>query len=107
MKTAAERDTEHVNLGDYGLLHGTQVLKKLVAPWTNRNLIVCANSYFAAVGCCKKLKIISLSFISVVKTATKPFLVNHISRIKLVNRGDFSSLVCRDLSGNPKFWSFV
>ena len=33
VKTAEERETEHANAGDDGLLHGTQVLMTLVAPW--------------------------------------------------------------------------
>ena len=86
VKTAEERETEHSNTGDDGLLHGTQVLKTLVAPWTNSNIIVCADSYFASVGCCKELKRIGLCFIGVVKTATKRFPMAHLSQIELVNR---------------------
>ena len=37
VETAEERETEHANAGDDGLLHGTQVLKTLVTPWTNSN----------------------------------------------------------------------
>ena len=44
VKTAEKRETEHANAGDDGLLHGTQVLKALVAPWTNSNQILCADS---------------------------------------------------------------
>ena len=32
VKTVEECETEHVNADDDGLLHGTQVLKTLVAP---------------------------------------------------------------------------
>ena len=47
VKTAEERETEHANAGDDGFLHGTQALKTLGGGWTNRNRIVCADSYFA------------------------------------------------------------
>ena len=107
VKSADERESEHLNTSEDGLLHGTQVLKTLVAPWTNSNRIVCADSYFASVGCCEELKRIGLRFIGVVKTATKRFPMAHLSQIELVNRGDFTGLVCRDLTGNPKFMSFV
>ena len=33
--------------------------------------------------------------------------MDNLSQIKLFNRVDLSKLVCRDLSGNPKFLSFV
>ena len=51
VNTAEERKTERANAGDYGLLHGTQVLKTSVSPCTNSNQIVCTDSYFASVGC--------------------------------------------------------
>ena len=47
VKTAEERETEHANAGDDGLLHGTQALKTLGGGWTNINRIVCADAYFA------------------------------------------------------------
>ena len=53
------------------------------------------------------MKIIGLCFIGVVKTATKRFPVAHLSHIELVDKGYFSGLVCRDISGNPNFLSFV
>ena len=107
VKTAEECETEHANTADDGLLHGTRVLKALVAPWTNSNRIVCADLYFASVGCCEELKRIGLRFIGVVKTATKRFPMQYLSQIELENRGEFSGLVCRDHSGDPKFLSFV
>ena len=106
-KTADERDTEHKNEGDDGLIHITKVLKTLVAPRTNTNRIVCADSYFASVGLCEELKIFGLRFIGVVKMAKKRSPMAHLSQVKLVNKGYFSNLVCRDLSGNPIFLSFV
>ena len=107
VKTAEDCKTEHTNADDNGLLHGTQVLKTLVPLWTNSNRISCADSYFASIGCYEELEKNGLCFIGVVKTATKRSPMAHISQIKLVNRGHFSGLVCRDLSGNPKLLSFV
>ena len=49
--------------GDDGLLHGTSVLKNLLRPWWHDcNVVcnICANSYFASVGCLKELE--SLGF---------------------------------------------
>ena len=69
VRPSEERKTQHANSGDDGLLHGTQVLKTLVATCTKRNRKVCANSYFASVGCCEELKRIGIRFIGVVKTA--------------------------------------
>jgi len=70
-KIAEEYNSERANTDDDELLHSTQVLKKLVAPWTNINRIVCANSYFASVGCCEELKRIGIQLIGFVKKATK------------------------------------
>ena len=78
VNTAEERKTERANAGDYGLLHGTQVLNTLVAPCTNSNRIVCAGSYFASAGCCEELKIIGLRFIGVFDTATKQFPMTNL-----------------------------
>ena len=36
---------------DPGDLHGTRVIKKLVATWMNSGRVVCAESYFASVFC--------------------------------------------------------
>ena len=78
VKTAEERETEHTNAGDYGLLNVTQLLNTLVFPWTNSNSIVCADSYFASVGCCEELKTIGIRFIGIVKTSTKWFPMAHL-----------------------------
>ena len=59
VKTMEEQHT-HAEPGDDGLLHGTAVLKFLVLPWARTDRIVCADSYFASVGCLKELKRIGL-----------------------------------------------
>ena len=38
-----------------GLLHGTRVLKELVTPYFYSDRIVCADSYFASVGCAQEM----------------------------------------------------
>ena len=74
------------------LLHGTQVLKGLVLPWENSDRVVCADSYFASVGAAEELKRIGLRFIGVVKTATRRYPQNSLSRIELQQRKDFKGL---------------
>ena len=78
VKTAEYRETEHAYAGDDVLLHGTQVFKILVDPWNNSYRIVCADSYFASVGCCEELKTIGIRFIGIVKTSTKWFPMAHL-----------------------------
>ena len=107
MNTLEGRNTEHANAGGDGFIHVTKVLNTLMSSCTNSNLIVCTDSYFASVGCYEELKIIGLRFIGVVNRSTKRFPMAHLSQIKLVNRGYFSGLMCRDLLENPKFLSFV
>jgi Transposase IS4 len=48
---------EEANLieNEYGLLHGTAVLKQLIRPWFYTQRIVCADSFFASVGCAEEL----------------------------------------------------
>ncbi|KAG7345146.1 transposase IS4 [Nitzschia inconspicua] len=55
VKTAAEESTT-TQVHDEHLLHGTNVLKFLVSPWSFSGRIVCADSYFASVGAAEELK---------------------------------------------------
>ena len=50
------------------------------------------DSYFASVGAAEDLKRIGLRFIGVIKTATRRYPQNSLSRIELQQRGDFKGL---------------
>ena len=50
-----EKDQLQFNDEDEQLLHGVKVLKELMAPWTNTNRIVCADSYFSSVSAAEEL----------------------------------------------------
>ena len=43
VKTTEKRESKHANADDDGLLHGTQIIKTLVATWINSNRIVCTD----------------------------------------------------------------
>ena len=86
------RDAVGYEVEETRLLHGTQVLKVLVLPWANSDRVVCAESYFASVGAAEELKRIGLRFIGVVKTATRRYPHNALSRIELQQHGDFKGL---------------
>jgi hypothetical protein len=87
VKTSEEEGTNLVLNEDEGLLHGTIVLKSLVSPWFHSDRIVCADSYFASVGCAKELLRNGLRFIGVVKTATREFPKAYLSQLELQERG--------------------
>ena len=102
VQTIEEYESKHANVDDDGLLHGAQVIKTLVTSWTNSNRILCADSYFASVGCCEELKRTGIQFVDIVKTATKRLPMKHLSEIELENRGGCRGLVCRDHDGDPR-----
>ena len=58
----------------------------------NSDRVVYAYSYFASVGAEEELKRIGLWFIGVIKTATRRYLQNALSRIELQQRGYFKGL---------------
>ena len=86
------RDAVGYEAEEARLLHGTQVLKGLVLPWANSDRVVCADSYFTSVGAEEELNRIRLRFIGVVKTATRRYPQNYLSRIELQQCGDFKGL---------------
>ena len=43
-------EEEVFGANETSLLHGTNVLKQVVAPWFGSDRIVCADLYFASVG---------------------------------------------------------
>ena len=74
-------------------LHGTRVMKELVAPWAHSGRVVSADSYFASVPCALALHAMGLRFIGVVKTATRQFPMNYLSTVELPQKGDYKGVV--------------
>jgi hypothetical protein len=105
VKSSGEEASEDEE--ETGVLHGTQVLRSLVLPWSNSNRIICGDSYFASVGACEEMNRIGLQFIGVVKQATKRFPMGYLSNLELSNRGDFKGLVSKKEDGTTDFLSFV
>lgn len=81
---SAEDSATHTMEGNDGLNNGTCILKYLLSPWAHTGRIVCADSYFSSVSTCEELLNIGLCFIGVVKTATKKFPMEHLSRVELL-----------------------
>jgi hypothetical protein len=88
------------------LLHGTQVLKRVVSPWFGSNRIVCADSYFASVGAAKELFCNGLRFIGVVKTATRGFPKTFLTSVELHSRGDVA-LKANAAADSPEYGAMV
>ena len=99
VKTAEEED-QSTGEDEAGMLHGTKVLRQLVTPYLYSNRVVCADSYFASVGCLQELAAKGMKFIGVVKTATKKFPHQWLSVQELEARGDRRGLVSK--IGNDK-----
>ena len=78
---------------DPGRLHGKRVMKQLVAPWRNSGRVVCADSYFASVPCSIAMRDMGLIFFGVVKTATKKYPQHYLSKVKLLEKGDFKGVL--------------
>ena len=78
---------------DPGGLHGTIVMKKLVAPWRNSGRMVCADSYFASVTCAIAMRDMGLRFIDVVKTTTKQYPHHYLSTVELPEKGDHKGVL--------------
>jgi Transposase IS4 len=89
------------------LLHGTQVLKELVQPWSMSDRCVCADSYFASVGAVEELQRMRMRFIGVVKTSTRRFPMDYLSNLRFYNHGDRHGVVTKDADGNPIMLAFV
>ena len=103
----AEEDNASVVTDDDGNSHGTNVLKFLVEPWVRTDCCVCTNSYFASVNAVTVMRTMGLHFIGVVKTATKKFPMSSLSKLELVQRGDYKGLVARGTDGQPTMLSFI
>ena len=80
VKTYSEEDLNYLEEND-GLLHVTKVILNMLQPWVNKQRrVVSADSYFASVQACDRLKKRGLSFIGVVKTATRGFCMKNCTR---------------------------
>jgi len=76
-------------------------------PWAHLGRIVCADSYFASVGCAAELHRLGLRFIGVVKTATRKFPMKWLSEVELAVRGDRKGLVTRAEDGKVVAMAYV
>ena len=83
----------HTQENNEGLQHVTAILKYLVLPWANSERGVCADSYFASVSSAEEMMRIGVSFIGVVKTATKHISMAYLSIIEL-NEGRGQRIFC-------------
>ena len=92
---------------DLQLLHGIRVMKEFIEPWNFSDRLVCADSYYASVAAAEELMKFRFRFIGVVKTATKRFTMQHLSRLLMPNRGDRHSLLKKDNKGTPDMMAFV
>lgn len=90
-----------------GVLHGTKVLKELIAPWAQSDRLICADSYFASVGAVEELARMRLRFIGVVKTATRRFPMQYLSTRVFHNRGERHGIVGKDADNNINMMAFV
>ena len=86
-------DNELLENEDPGGLHGTRVMKQLVAPWRNSGIVVCADSYFASVPCAIAMRDMGLQFIGVVNTATKQYPQHYLSTVELSEKGDYKGVL--------------
>ena len=91
-----------------GLLHGTKVMLNLLQPWVNKQWhVVSADSYFASVQACDKLKKHGLRFIGVVKTATRCFCMVKLYEIELARRGLWNGYFALDNKKKLDKFAFV
>ena len=86
-------DKELLANEDPGGLHGTRVMKKLVAPWRNSGRVVCADSYFAFVPFAIAISDMGMRFIGAVKTATKKYPQHYLSTVELPEKGDYKGVI--------------
>jgi hypothetical protein len=93
---------------DDGLNHGTKILLDLVKPWWNKTRrVVCADSYFSSVQTVIACRSKGLQFIGVVKTATKSYPMNYLSRVPLTDRGKHHVVIHKADDGIVDMAAFV
>lgn len=91
---------------DHSVGHGTAVLKELVAPWARTGRVVAADSYFASVEAARELFKIGLRFVGVVKTATKQYPMDALSRVQFASRGMWKGLLHKGQGDDPDILAF-
>ena len=106
VKKAEEENASAVTEDD-GNNHGSNVMKFLVESWVRMDRCVCADSYFASVNAVTVMRTMGLRFIGVVKMATKKFPMSYMSKLELVQHGDYKGLVARGTDGQPTMLSFL
>jgi hypothetical protein len=73
---------------DDDLNHGTKILLGLIKPWWIKvRCIVCADSYFSSVQTALQCQTKGFQYIGIVKTATRSFPMQYLSRVSLADRG--------------------
>ena len=102
------KNEEEQQYDEENIPHGTKVLKELVIPWANTDMIVLADSYFASVPADEELWKHGPRFIGIIKTATRKFTMVYLYNIEFQNRGDMSGLLNRPVDRtNPVLGAFV
>jgi len=99
--TTAVDQAANLSDAERGLLHGTAVMQRLVAPWEGSEWIVCADSYFASVEAAEALRTCCLRFIGVVQTAPRRIPMARLSGRELGARGDHVTMTHVDETGTP------
>jgi hypothetical protein len=93
---------------DHSVGHGTAVLKELVSPWARTGRVIAADSYFASVEAARELFKMGLRFVGVVKTATKQYPMDALSRVQFTGRGMWKGLIHkgREAADDPDVLAF-
>lgn len=77
--TMAQQQRAHAVEGDEDIVHGTAVLKVLVAPWAASRRVVCADSYFESFKAALQLRQMGLGLVAVVKTTTRAYPIGALA----------------------------
>lgn len=96
--TEAEDEAKKENAED--MLHGAAVLKRLVSLWSESHRFMCAVSYSVSDYAAEMPLNLELKFIGVVKTATRLYPMDYLSKQNLPERRQHNSLVSKGLNGN-------
>ena len=64
---------------------GTKIVCQLLQPWQDSRRTVCADSAFASVVTAARMDAMGLLFIGPVKTATKSFPMDPLSKVKFIS----------------------
>ena len=69
--------------------------------------IVCADSYYASVSIAEVPLQMGLNFIGVIKTVTKKYPMDHLSKQELSERGKYVCMVRKDADNSPMVMAVV